>query len=215
MRSTFRGVSLALIAVFAFGALAAASASAALPEFKPEGRKYPVTFTGKGGSVGLQENGGGSYACTGSSMTGEIVGPKQLANVVLKFTGGCSGFCRQTGEEWKTKPLNGTLGYLSQKYHTVGLLLEAATEPVATCEHLGRGTFKVEGSFISELGPTNSFGKSFTLRAQQKEGRQAIQSFEGESLVHNLKMSSPATNLGLEYKQPMELTTAEYVRIEA
>jgi hypothetical protein len=213
-----------LVAVLALGALAAASASAALPEFKVPGAKYPVSFTGTSTAVHLQENGGGSYTCTSSSIAGEITGPKEVGKVVMKFAGalGCGGFCQQTGHEgsWETKELKGRIAYLAKTGKKVGLLLEAATEPVATCPRTG-GTqiWKIEGSLIGEIGPVLRSTKAYVLAYEKSGATQALRHFEGEELLHNLQTLAPGskagTEMGLETHEPMSLTTAQAIEIVA
>jgi hypothetical protein len=212
IRSKHRSVLAALVAVFAMSVLWAASASAALPEFEFELHAH-VTFTGKTVEVRLQEVNGASYNCTGATMTGEITGPKEVAKVVIKFTGACHGFCRQNfTDEWQTKELKGRIGYISKETGAVGLLLEPVAEPVAKCERLGAGTnWQVQGSLIGELGPKNTRGQSFALTAQQSGGKQGITKFEGEALTHTLQMRSPIgpTQMGVEFTHGgMELTTS-------
>jgi hypothetical protein len=219
MRPTFRSVLIALVAVFAFGALASASASAALPEFGL-GTKYPVPFTGSGSTASFK-GAGGTYVCSGSSITGEIVGPKEVAKVVVKFTdaSNCVEFCQQTGfEKWETKELKGTIGYLVKSSHTVGLLLEPVAEPIAKCTHNVRSGAKLQGSIIGELGPVNLSRSSLELnfRGAPGGGEQTLRSFEGEELTHRLQMLQVGGGpepFGLSAQ--MTLTFARAVKIEA
>jgi hypothetical protein len=219
MRSTFRRALVALLAVTAIGALVAASASAAFPEFKVSGGKFPTTFTGTSPAVHIQVRGGGGYTCTSSSITGEIVGPKEVAKVIIKFIGpsDCSGFCRQkTLEAWETKELKGSIGFIEKGVSRVGLLLEAAAEPIATCTTPGgRGTEKLQGSIIGELGPTSVMRKAFTLNYQQLEGRQNFRHFEGEEVLHDLQIlhETGGTPIELGIETSMSLTTAKEVEI--
>lgn len=224
-KSRCRTLLAALLAVFAFGALASASASATLPEFKVPGAKYPVTFTGASGAVHLEVRGIGSYTCTSSSITGEIVGPKEIAKVVAKFVGpsGCSGFCNQSGHEsfWETKELKGRIDYLSKSTegNRVGLLLEAVAEPIATCTTIGGPGTKLQGSIIGELGPTRAETKSYELHYEKIEAKQNWLHFEGEKVMHNLKVKYPSletpAEMGLAVHENMKLTMAQKVELRA
>jgi len=220
MKSMFRQMLVAFLAAFAVVALASASASAALPEF--HGAKFPVTFTGTSGSVTLRERYGGSYICVGSSITGEIVGPKELAKVVIKFkenavSGDCHGFCEQPGVKggWETKELKGRIGYLSKQSKLVGLLLEPVAQPVAKCEQLGVGPTTIQGSIIGQIGPVLRSSKAYELRFAQLNGVQELTRFEGEEVTHNLERVYPGQTHELGLRDILKLTMSQQVEILA
>jgi hypothetical protein len=212
MRSTFRGVSLALIAVFALGALASASASAALPEFTgTENGKHPVAFTAKSGAVGIQINGGGSLQCIHSSTTGEIINTKEVAKVVIKFEeGDCasySTFCGQIGHShfWESNELKGRIAYISKEKggNRIGLLLEPVTGLFAKCEKpIGQGIEKIQGSILGEISPGSA---PFHLRYTQSGGKQSLTHFEGEEVLHGLEIihysGEAAIKAGFEFNE--------------
>lgn len=188
MRAICRGLSPVILAVLAINVFAAASASAALPEFVGLHGEH-VSFTGTGGAITIREA-GGNYVCSGSSVSGEIVGAKEVANVVLKYNW-CSGFCKNGVELWETKPLKGRIAYLNKATRIVGLLLEAPAEPVATCAHFGVSGAKIEGSIIGEIGPVNFPRKtpfSLVYAALGTSEHQQWRHFEGEELLHNLSI---------------------------
>jgi hypothetical protein len=192
-----KGALLALVAVSVWLVLAVASASAFTP---PEfvGAKLPVTFTGTGGAFTIEESGGGKYVCSASTIKGEVVGAKEVANVVLTFSS-CGAFCENHTKLWETKPLKGRLAYVSKANRTVGLLLEAGTEPVAECTHFGSPA-KIQGSIIGLVGPVNTTQTGpFTLAFSETNGKQAVQHFEGEELLHKLQIQTfgPAIEFGL------------------
>jgi hypothetical protein len=77
-----------MMVVFAFGAVAAASASAAAPEFKLSATgKFPVSlnWTSKTAKL-LIGNSKRKVECGGSTSTPEIGNIKELKNLVVKFT---------------------------------------------------------------------------------------------------------------------------------
>jgi hypothetical protein len=214
MRSVVKRVLVALVAVFAFGALVSASASAALPEFS--GVK-PTTFTGSGGQVLFEEEGGSKYACQSSSITGTITGPKEVSNIVVKFPG-CASFCATVATKaLETKELKGRLAYISKAEKTVGLLLEPVAEPIAECiTHAGFAA-KIQGSIIGRLGVVNIRQKSFKLEFQKEGEKQRWRHFEGEALLHELQIlrvpfPSP---FALRLESTMTLSTAHEIEIMA
>jgi hypothetical protein len=123
MRHKSKTMLTALFAVFAFAAVASASASAALPEFVPaEGAKFPITFQDaaqKSDSSLLAIDDEYSPRCTGSQVKGEITAAK-VASVTLELTG-----CYYAGAKWSTGrgeegketmvlPGKGTLVYINK-----------------------------------------------------------------------------------------------------
>jgi hypothetical protein len=191
MRPVFRRVLVAVLAVIAVGAFASASASAALPEFIGN---LPTTFTGSGGEISIEEETGSKYICKSSSITGTISGPKEVSKVTVKFPG-CTSFCATTATKaLETKELKGRIAYISKTQKTVGLLLEPVTEPVAECVFHSGVTAKIQGSIIGQLGGLNTKRKSpfeLNFTAAGSNGRQSVQHFEGEALLHNLQILRP------------------------
>jgi hypothetical protein len=203
-----------LVAVFALGALASASASAALPEFSP---KSHIKFTGTFGGGEIREP-SGSYSCSTGSMSGETANGNEVAKVHIKFV--CKGFCTSHGEKlgtWETSELKGRLGYVNKTKKEVGLLLEPVTGAVSECEYFAAPA-KVLGSIIGKLTPVNVSTTNYTLTYEQVEaGVQSIRHFEGEELLHTLELlpsgfTKPRT-LGLT--GTMSLTMAAKTEIVA
>lgn len=217
IRSRFGSMLAALAAVLAFAAVASASASAELPEF--HFLKFPAKFTGTGGQVSFKEA-SGTYKCKATSISGSVVGPKELSGVVIKFNGkgeggeaGCSSFFFQTehGEEWWTKELTGRIAYLSKTSKEVGLLLQPVAEPVAKGSHAS-STATIKGSVIAPITPVNTITQNFTLTYQEGEQhKEQWTHFEGEEAVHNLSMEwigikSPFAMVGsMTLTLPMEI----------
>jgi hypothetical protein len=84
MRSTMRTVIAGGLALLVLSMVAAASASAALPEFKPVPTKKK--FTGTSGTFTVK-SGFGIITCSKSTTAGEITSASTLGKVVVKFTG--------------------------------------------------------------------------------------------------------------------------------
>jgi hypothetical protein len=189
MRSTFRTMLVAALALCALGAFTSASASAALPEFEGASTK----FTGSGGGVYFETPGGQTYKCETVSITGTITPPKAFTGVVLTFHGplGCAGFCKHNAhpEEWATSEMKGRIGYLPKPWKgDVGLLLEPVAEPIAECEHYGGSTIKIQGSVIGKLESygTKEGTTEYVLTFKATDGKEEWRSFEGEEILHEL-----------------------------
>jgi hypothetical protein len=147
MRSMFRSVLLALTGVLVLGAIASASASAALPEFQHGGKtlEKAVKLSANSGWGSIESTGGVSLKCEGESLAGETHGAKEVANVVIKFFGcgwtvlGQHTICTSPGAkvgEVVTAQLLGRLGYLSKESKWVGLLLQPSKgEQIAECDY--------------------------------------------------------------------------------
>jgi hypothetical protein len=167
MRFKSRGVLLALVVVFAMSAVAAASASAALPEFKPVPTKNKFTSTsGKFAWYSPTF----SMTCSKSTATGEITGASTVGGLVIKWTG-CewisgSSHCALSSEGAKegevvTDRLKGELGSVasSEAASGAGLLLEAETGSqlttwIPSTKGCSYPKTNVEGSFVAEVSVT-------------------------------------------------------------
>lgn len=205
MGSKCRTVMVALFAASALVTIASASAFAALPEFFPT-YKGGNKFTGSGGGATFILEKFGTAECRSSSVTGSIAGPKEISNLVVKFSG-CGGEGRSAllcGEAWETKPLTGTLGFVSKANKAAGLLLQPVTSPFAEC----KTTFKqkILGSVIGSI--VQSSEKKLRLTFETNSWLQHLKHFEGEELMHTLEWEYPAglkQGMGVSYIQ--ELTT--------
>ncbi|HEX3519664.1 MAG TPA: hypothetical protein VHT29_11595 [Solirubrobacteraceae bacterium] len=206
-----------VVAAFAFAALGVASASAADPEFAFT--TFPNKFTGTSTTTPSFTVEAGTYFCTAASITGEITGPKEVSKIVMTFAGSpcaTSLLCKNVSgkNEWKTKELKGRLGYINKASHTVGLLLEPTTEPIAECED----GWLVQGSIIGGLGPVNNQVKEFSLSFATAEEKQQFTHFEGEEVMHNLKLlrtGEKSSHVMLLSGAKMSLTTSSKVAIIA
>jgi hypothetical protein len=212
MRSTFRTMLVAVLALCALGAFASASASAALPEIKPYTANELIT--GAGGAVSF-ESGSAIYDCNSSSFTGTMVGPKELAKVVLTMNcGEGEKFCLQGHEgKWVSHELKGRLGYISKASKSVGLLLEPAVAggPIATCENPFGLNIEIKGSVIASFAPPGEF-RNVELKYEGYQGKQALTHFEGEEVVRHLERKngfegvfSMRTTITLAFKELKKL----------
>jgi hypothetical protein len=180
-----RMAGLALVAVFAIGAIASASASAALPEFKP----VPTKFTFTSGKSVLEQKGGLSpieCAKDESAGTNEITTEKKGKFDVLFLE------CKValTGEQ--CTGLNDTtagsilalgefhLFYINKETKDVGqalLLQEVHFECAGPFVKL----VAVRGCVVGLITPINTKTTKFTLTLAQKGGVNEFTTFEKES----------------------------------
>jgi hypothetical protein len=177
-----RTAGLILVAMLAIGALAAATASAALPELVNSKGEALVKkkYTSKSGASTLETEKNGAVKCKEGTDTGESTGPKTGTSTVT-FTGceSASIKCKTSGAktgEIITKATS-KLVYINEKEKTVGLAL-AATESTIECSILQK--LKVRGSVIGVLTPVNTVAEEFTLTFKQKKGVQEPTEYEEE-----------------------------------
>jgi hypothetical protein len=179
-----RMAGLALAAVFAFSAVASASASAELPEFSKTG----VKFTATTGKAKLTSPGAGQTVECESSTTkegAEINGVKTVAKVTVKFKGCVKGTakCKTTGAEAGeivTQELKGEIGYLNKTEKTVGTKLEPVTPSTFvtfTCE--GGFETSVTGCVTGQNKPINEEVETSELIFAEEGGHQKFRGFEG------------------------------------
>jgi hypothetical protein len=193
MRTKWKTLPLALVAILAVGALMAASASANQPKAEPEGGTFPVTFSGTGGAGKLQTVAEGSKSreinCSGNSSTGEVNSGTTVKNAKVKFTGctatgpfGVKLSCNSSGAasgEIVTAVLKGKLVYLKATGSEAGIDLETETAGAKLVEITCGGIQKlaVTGSVIGKLTPVNSLTKTYTLTFAQSAGHQAFENY--------------------------------------
>jgi hypothetical protein len=188
----FRIVGLCLMAVFAFSAIAASAASAALPEWLGT---FPTPFTSHGGEAILKVGTVSKVKCASTTNTGSITGPK-LGTVLVNFTG-CklSGSfpCNSPGagtEEIMTFTLDMTLGYITKSTKDVGVALKglggAEKNLLAEFECNDEGALlpaRVKGSVIGLITPIGVSTLTFTLNFAENATtkKQAVEKLEGEA----------------------------------
>jgi hypothetical protein len=208
MRSTFKLLPLAVAAALALCAFGASGASAeeSKPRLRPAPKEKGIPFTGTGGRAilyGARFVGESPIDCTSTSLAGEFVTAKTIANTVLTISG-CkqqSGWefgnkCDEEATTIKSEPLSGELGYLndtSKSKPIVGLMLgkefkkeikELKEVPRPTwdanmCESFGASTEQgpIRGESIGEITPVNTVvlkgGKGYTLVIEGKASEPA------------------------------------------
>lgn len=176
-----RLVLLGLMAVLAFTAIAAASASAALPEFSTTAK-----FTGKQVGSGFLETTSGleKVTCKSGSSPGAIVNKTQTGGVVVKFNECKSllGACKTSGastEEIRTQTLKGELGLVGTAVTAEALEPEAGT--VEATFECGGIPVTVKGGVACEVSPTKAKQTTSKLKCEGSNGAQKYTSFEGSS----------------------------------
>ncbi len=160
---------------------AAASASAALPEFSGP---FPKPFGSKSGKAVLETVKKATVTCAADTNTGQVTGPK-AGTVVITFTG-CAipgARCSNTGTPGKivTNTLVLRLGYISKAKKEVGVdLLNGNLIVEFAC---GGVVVQVKGSVIGRITPINKPvvpPKGYTLKFTQAGGKQKVQNLEAE-----------------------------------
>jgi hypothetical protein len=217
IRSRFRSVLVAAVAILAVSASVASSASAAWPEWEGTGGKA-VAFSGTLPGTSLEEQNRARYECNGGSISGQMSGTKEVTKVFIRIVCGNQLFCTKSGlksNEWESTELKGRLGYLNKTERTVGLLLEPVAGHFADCIRSGV-SLAVLNSMIGELLPLGKTRKH-VLRYSQSEGTQSLRHFEGEAVLHNLEVEEVSSHtkqkLGLSAQWTLE--TAIEVGIRA
>jgi hypothetical protein len=198
MRFISRSALVAFVVVFAMIAMAAASASAALPEFN---HAKTEKFQGSFGTTIFEEVSGSIWDYEPATISGgEVTGSKEVGNLVITFTGGSAGACSNQGEkkELVTNKLHGRLGYINKAKTEVGLLLESPSgQAIVQCKNSKFGEEWYAGSVIGRITPVNKPTSEFTLEFKQTHGIQELRKFEGEEVLHSLEFDG-ATTMGLE-----------------
>jgi hypothetical protein len=185
MRHKSRTIFAALVAVLALGAIASASASAALPEFVPgEGAKWPITFQD---AAGARSSAIDSYNysiaphCEGSQVKGEITAAK-VASVTLELTG-----CWYAGghEFWTegqkqgtiVLPGKGTLVYIDKAEKKVGILDELKATKLKVSPEGEGWKAEIAGKLVIPITPLNTSTTKFALPIHSSSKNADIQEY--------------------------------------
>jgi len=184
-----RTLGLSLVAVFALGAIASATASAAKPELvnsKKEPLAAGTKLTSTSGVGTFETKSGEKVTCEKDTNTGEITGPK-ADTAKITFTG-CTAKvsiitakCKSKGEATGTIKLsvNSKLVYISESAKTVGLDLVLPENLTIECEAFGsKETLTVKGSTICPLSPLDKLSVKLTLSCKQTKGAQEPSAYE-------------------------------------
>jgi hypothetical protein len=202
----------ALVAFAALSGVAAATASAELPEFNPGAAG--TKLTAKSGAGTLSTAAKGTFECMSDTATGELIGTdKNLFHIHISESG-CKAFgiigAKSLGDtEGDILILiDGHLCYVNKAKKEVGVLSEL-TEAVHV-EVAGK-LLKLSGAFVAAITPINVKDKTFTIVYKQKGGTQEPVGCEGKT--ENLKLQENETgaieNAALATTEAMEFTTIE------
>jgi hypothetical protein len=183
-KRNLRVMGLALVAVFLLGAVGAASASAALPEFKAPGG-FPVKFSAESGAGTLETVAGRTVTCKKDKATGEVGSATEAKNIVATLeecTTGAFGITFNCGTI-TSNTLKASPHYLTNPNTSteVGLdfLPVSGTEFAKfTCTSIfGNETLAVKGSAVGKITPINKATKSATLTFAQTNGKQKYEGY--------------------------------------
>jgi hypothetical protein len=209
-----RRIGLCLLATVAGCAVAAGSASAALPEFVPGAGP---SFSVKSGKMVLKTVGKQQINCLADTGSGTLVGPKTVTiSIVFSSCEHLKVPCNTVGMAPGEIALaaDGTLGYLvNPEVKEVGLDLATPTgAPLMEfqCGAALRGF--VDGSVIGKITPVNKVvpaAMHFTLKFAQVAGKQTFNHLFGEPIdVPFTSFGGPAEESGLGSVDALKFTAA-------
>jgi hypothetical protein len=201
-----------LVTALALGAMTAAGASAAPPEFSPP---FPNAFKSTSKAMTLETAVSKvKVTCKKDTDKGEITGPS-TALVTIAFTG-----CKSTAVagvlcnspnglpgEIVTERLLGVLGYtMREPVKEVGLDLSTPTGGPIMVFFCGALKGEVLGSMIGKITPLDKATKKLTLSFAQAGGHQAITKFLGGPVdVPELKLGGPLEEAGFSSTDKIKL----------
>ncbi len=171
----------AIVAVVALSALAAATSSAALPEFLPgnAGEK----FTGKSGAGTLEVPPEGPIVCAKDTVTGENTGAtKKTALAIIDFTG-CKVFgivnAQSLGDPAGTILVHVELElcYINKATKEVGVLTEVLPVHIEVFGKL----LLIKGDQVAKITPVGKSTKEFKLTYEQSKGKAKPAGCEGKT----------------------------------
>jgi hypothetical protein len=176
---------LAILALFAVGAVASASASAALPQVLVGGKVGAATFDGKStGAPKLETLAGKFVECEKSASTTEIGADGESGTFHVTFSGKChtvkSGVTAEcTGLGDATKGTSLALGTIKFVYDKLGTLTELGVaahltlEPTVhlECEAFGiKSLIALKGDLLCLIKPINTLEIKSEISCKQKTG---------------------------------------------
>jgi hypothetical protein len=206
----------AIVAVFAFGALAAASASANAPEFVPRaGESFPVSISNSlhAGSVSFSWPSMTWGTCSENKTEGTITAAKTVS-LTLEWTGCSSGWHTEGSPEGHVV-ITGT-GTLSYAAEHVGVVLAIKEVKLVS----GATSIKLRGSLVIPIGPLNTETNKFALPIHEVGlGEQEFSSYENESgevreARPQIEFGTSSKRAGIEVQGANELTTGKSLSIK-
>ena len=221
MRSMFRSVLVAIVAVLALSAVATATASAALPEIVNSKGEELVKkkFTGEvTEKMTFEVVGQGTEECEKLSLAGGVKGTKGgEATLTLH----CFATCHTSGSKEKEikLPVSVNLVWLNKATERIALLISipGVVKLEGDCWSGYGAPFELSGSFLIRVGGTNKLSTEYNLLTEQKKGIQEPDEYEneaGEKVKAQLETTNGAyknwTNLplGIEIGFPMKFEEA-------
>jgi hypothetical protein len=224
MRSMFRNVLVAIVAVLALSAVASATASAALPEIVNSKGEELVKkkFTGEvhgTDAVGLEISGHGWEPCEELSFAGGVKGTKGgEATLTLHCVATCH--TKSSKEKEIKLPVSVNLVWLNKAKENIALLLSISgvVDLEGYCwAYTMPSQFPLElsGSLLVPVGATNELGTEYTLTPKQNESRQEPDEYENETGGKVKAQLETTSGLYPEWKnRPMGIETRIPMKFE-
>ncbi|HXN37326.1 MAG TPA: hypothetical protein VN892_04755 [Solirubrobacteraceae bacterium] len=187
MRFTFKSALVALVAVLVLGAVASASASAALPEFvHGEGEAFPISLSFSSKSVSTVFEGPGFLSqpgCNGASFSGEVTAAKSVS-LTTEFEGcrlDATNICSTKGAAagHVVLPWSGTLVYIDKATKQVGIVLKLTEKLIFEC---GSWSAPIKGSILIPVTPINTKTSKLgvAIHHGKAEGQPEYKEYENE-----------------------------------
>jgi hypothetical protein len=232
MRFISRGALAASVAALALSVAGVATASAALPEFVPDGgAKFPIAASGSvtgeaESSIRMDVPVISWFYCKNAKFSDEITGAKAVS--VTTDLEGChektatSHECASAGAASGTIVLSGkgSLVYLEKATKKVGVLLPVGKVKV-TCKDNETEKYTITGSILSPITPVNTELTTYELRYREKKaGLEEYTAYENESgkktsTEFSLETPEWIEELGLEIAPKIQLTANKAFTISA
>jgi hypothetical protein len=195
-----------IVAMLTLGAFAAAPAFAELPEFwkggAAIGANTAISF--KATSVNglkLRIRLQAELTCAAGTSAGATKGPKEITNVVIKFTTCKKGTglgaltCTSPGAvagEIKTASLRGVLVYITKVPVKVGVVFSAiGGGEIATYNCTGLLNQIIMGSVIGEVTPTGAENTEWNAIFAELNGHQQFEKYENEVVETHHMLTIP------------------------
>lgn len=206
------------MAVFAFAAVSAASASAARPEALGT---FPTTFTGTSGKGALETASGLAIACKKDKNSGSITGLKE-ATLTIDFEG-CTGpvgeSCNSLGDASGIILVTGAADLVRIAPKHLGLVLLLKPEAHIICHTiLGEVLILVRGDLLALITPSDKKATNFTLNVNGSKGKQEFTECEtgepcGKKITLESSTNGGAFELASDSSAENTITTAKEIEL--
>jgi hypothetical protein len=199
----------ALVAALALGAVASASASAALPEFSAKTEFVGKLNASKWSWLGRE------WSYSQGALEGTMATPNTLSGLEVVFSGGSVRTCDNRGNngersELVWKGLSGKIGYLNKEKKQVGFLIGGSGNWASCIFPAYLWEIVFSGKLMGEITPINTKTKKFTVNFATAKGSQQFTNFEGEA-------AEPLKGLGepIAVEVAFTLTTEKEIELKA